>query len=474
MRRSISDLRRLGVRRPAALAAASVLALSMTHASAWASSVLTTVAGGAATGAAGFGGDGGPAAGAQLANPSGVAVDGTGNVFVADTANQRIRRIDAATGIITTVAGGAAKGAAGFGGDGGPAARAQLANPSGVAVDGTGNVFVADTANQRIRRIDAATGIITTVAGGAEFVAGAGQSAPPALVPAAPPEATAPPEAIRGPLGVTVDLTGAVLVANSPENRIDKMSPEPEPPASAGGAAAGAGHPKDPATLCREAEALGPAALTASPSWMTRTVSVSAKAATPDQELGLQGNGFGSGQRLTVTLCSVPTVLGAVTANPQGAYRTTVRIPANAAPGAHHLVLSDGSGDAAVALDVVLASRGDGTGINQPAAGTGDGTTDLGNTDLGNTDPGNADTGVTDPGSTDPGAGAFDPQTGDPIPSPSAGSTDPGTGADTGSTDSNGMPTTGADFVPMIALAGMSLKLGGALVLAGRRKSPAR
>jgi len=205
---------------------------------------------------------------------------------------------------------------------------------------------------------------------------------------------------------------------------------------------------------------------------MTRTVTVSAKKAAPGQELGIQGRGFGSGQRLTVTLCSVPTVLGAVTAGPQGAYTTTVRIPANAAPGAHHLVLSDGSGNAAVALDVVLASRGDGTGINQPAAG--DGATDLGNTDLGNTDPGNADTGVPDPGSTAPGAGGFDPQTGDPIPDPSTGSTDPGTGADTGSTDSSGMPTTGADFVPMIALAGMSLKLGGALVLAGRRKSTAR
>jgi len=193
-------------------------------------------------------------------------------------------------------------------------------------------------------------------------------------------------------------------------------------------------------------------------------VSLSAKAAAPGQELGLQGNGFGSGQRLTVTLCSVPTVLGAVTANPQGSYRTTVKIPGNVAPGAHHLVLSDGSGNAAVPLDVVLASRGDGTGIaNQPASDTGDGTTGDGTTDLGNTDPG-----ATNPGDV------TNPFTGEPNSDPSAGTTDPGTtGADTGSTDSSGMPTTGAEFVPMIALAGMSLKLGGALVLAGRRKSPA-
>jgi len=154
----------------AALFAAAILSLHMVNGSAWASSVLTTVAGGGGAGAPGFGGDGGSAGAAQLANPSGVAVDGAGNVFVADTANHRIRRIDAATGTITTVGGGAATGAPGFGGDGGAATTARLNSPSGVAVDGTGGILIADTANNRIRRIDAATGTISTVAGGAATV----------------------------------------------------------------------------------------------------------------------------------------------------------------------------------------------------------------------------------------------------------------------------------------------------------------
>ena len=125
-----------------------------------ASGTITTIAG---TGDRGFSGDGGPAVEAQLENPYGVAVDGAGNLYIADSENYRIRRVDA-SGIITTVAG---TGSIGFSGDGGPAIRAQIAWPARVAVDGAGNLYIADFSNFRVRRVDA-SGIITTVAGTGE------------------------------------------------------------------------------------------------------------------------------------------------------------------------------------------------------------------------------------------------------------------------------------------------------------------
>jgi sugar lactone lactonase YvrE len=121
--------------------------------------IITTVAGNGTRGAAG---DGGPAGIAQLSYPYSVALDGLGNLFIADRDNHAVRRVDAQTGIITTIAGTFAPG---DGGDGGPASLCQLRFPRGVAVDGLGNVFVADSENHRIRRIDAQGGIITTIAG---------------------------------------------------------------------------------------------------------------------------------------------------------------------------------------------------------------------------------------------------------------------------------------------------------------------
>jgi uncharacterized protein (TIGR03437 family) len=111
-----------------------------------------------------YGGDGGPAILARL-NPRAVAIDAAGNLILADTGNHRIRRLDAATGIITTVAG---DGVRGFSGDGGPAVNAQLDGPSGVAVDAVGNLYIADgtiDGHDRIRRVERATGVISTVAG---------------------------------------------------------------------------------------------------------------------------------------------------------------------------------------------------------------------------------------------------------------------------------------------------------------------
>ena len=122
--------------------------------------VITTVAGGGSCGTSN--GDGGPATSACLSNPTAVTLDAVGDVFIADFQSQRIRRVDAATQIITTVAG---DGNAGYSGDGGPAVSAELSNPFDLAVDASGNLYIADSQNNRIRRVDAVTNVITTVAG---------------------------------------------------------------------------------------------------------------------------------------------------------------------------------------------------------------------------------------------------------------------------------------------------------------------
>ena len=113
----------------------------------------------------GYSGDNGPATGATLSTPSGVALDGAGNLYIADTGNNVVRKIAASTGIITTVAGNGAPGSPANVGDGGPATSAELNQPEGVTVDASGNLYIADTFNHRIRRVDAVSGIITTVAG---------------------------------------------------------------------------------------------------------------------------------------------------------------------------------------------------------------------------------------------------------------------------------------------------------------------
>ena len=124
-----------------------------------ATGVITTVAG---NGEAASTGDGGPARNASINEPRGLLVDSTGNVWVAETGGNRVRRIDRQTGVITTVAG---TGTAGFSGDGGPAVAAQLAAPTGLGDDPAGNVYVADRDNYRIRRIAQGSGSITTWGG---------------------------------------------------------------------------------------------------------------------------------------------------------------------------------------------------------------------------------------------------------------------------------------------------------------------
>lgn len=122
-----------------------------------ASGLITTIAG---NGTSGFSGDNGPATSAEIDAPSCIVLDGVGNIYFADDGNQRIRKITT-TGIITTIAG---NGTAGFAGDSGAATAAELHNPYGVAVDGTGNVYIADYNNDRVRKVNT-LGIISTIAG---------------------------------------------------------------------------------------------------------------------------------------------------------------------------------------------------------------------------------------------------------------------------------------------------------------------
>jgi hypothetical protein len=163
---------------------------------------ITTIAG---TGAAGFSGDGAAASLATLNNPTAVAVDSKGNVYVADTNNHRIREISGTS--ITTVAG---DGEQFFSGDSGPATAAGLDSPNGVAVDAAFNIYIGDTHNQRVRMVTHATGLISTLAGtGEKGFTGDG------------PAATA---ALARPRGVAVDSNGDVYLADSNNHRIRSIS----------------------------------------------------------------------------------------------------------------------------------------------------------------------------------------------------------------------------------------------------------
>ena len=123
------------------------------------SGTITTYAG---TGGSGYSGDGSAATAARLNAPTGLATDSNGNLFIADSANNVIRRVAVSTKVISTIAG---NGTALFSGDGSAATSASLSGALGVAVDSSGNVFIADTGNNRVRKVTASTGIISTVAG---------------------------------------------------------------------------------------------------------------------------------------------------------------------------------------------------------------------------------------------------------------------------------------------------------------------
>ncbi|HKO17279.1 MAG TPA: NHL repeat-containing protein, partial [Acidobacteriaceae bacterium] len=185
-----------------------------------ATGVITTIAG---TGAAGFSGDGGSAKAATFSRPTALALDSAANLYVADTGNHRIRKVDAVNGGITTVVG---KGVQGFAGDSQSALSALLDSPYGIAVDASGNLYIADTHNGRIRRVAAATGVVTSVAGNGELGStGDGGAATSA--------------ALAFPRGVQVEADGSVYIADTANHRIRHISPTGTISTVAGGAAQG-------------------------------------------------------------------------------------------------------------------------------------------------------------------------------------------------------------------------------------------
>jgi uncharacterized protein (TIGR03437 family) len=197
--------------------------------------IISTVAG---NGNAGYSGDGGPATSASLSLPAGVAVDSSGNLFIADSDNNVIRKVSAATGHISTVAG---DGIVGFGGDGGPATSALLNYPVAVVLDGAGNLYIADYFNDRLRMVSA-SGIITTFAGNGNFRFG-GDGGP------------ATSASLNLPGAVAVDASGTLFIADTENNRIRAVSPAGIITTVAGNGSAGASGDDGPAT---SAQLFGP------------------------------------------------------------------------------------------------------------------------------------------------------------------------------------------------------------------------
>lgn len=165
---------------------------------------ISTIAG---TGTAGYNGDGIAATSAQLDKPRKVCVDASGNVYIADSYNHRIRKIDASTGIISTVAG---NGTSGYNNDGIAADSAELYFPGGVFVDASGNIYIADVYNHRVRKVDASTGKISTIAGNGT----AGYSGDGAAGTAAE---------LNYPWGLCADNSGNVYIADEFNNRIREV-----------------------------------------------------------------------------------------------------------------------------------------------------------------------------------------------------------------------------------------------------------
>lgn len=156
-----------------------------------------------------FGGDGGPATQATLNFPGAVAVDCQGNLYIADTMNHRVRKVDAATGVITTIAG---TGQHRCSGDGGPATAAALNEPAALAVDERGNLYIADQSNNRVRKVDLNTGTMTTVAGtGESGYTGDGMPATEA--------------GLSGPSGLTLGPDREIYIADTFSGRIRRIDP---------------------------------------------------------------------------------------------------------------------------------------------------------------------------------------------------------------------------------------------------------
>lgn len=183
--------------------------------------IITTVAGNFAKAGftGGYSGDGGAATSAELDYPIAIALDGAGNLYIADNVNRVIRKVTASTGVITTVAGNATKGgpSSGYSGEGGPATNASIAQPGGVAVDSDGNIYFTDTYNGLVLKVTVSTGIISTVAGDFALF---GTVVYPSLGDGGP----ATSARLVNPTGVRLDAAGNIYIADSFLNTVRKVN----------------------------------------------------------------------------------------------------------------------------------------------------------------------------------------------------------------------------------------------------------
>ncbi len=170
-----------------------------------AAGTLTVVAG---SGVQGYSGDGGPAVAAELDSPQGLVVDSAGNLYIADTHNHRVRKVAGSTGVITTVAGA---GLPGYAGDGGAATLARLMLPTALALDQAGGLYIADSGNQRIRRLSLADGSIMTMAGNG-IQANSGDGGP------------AVSASLDTPFGLAVNAAGDLFIADLHNQRVRRIA----------------------------------------------------------------------------------------------------------------------------------------------------------------------------------------------------------------------------------------------------------
>jgi trimeric autotransporter adhesin len=241
-------------------------------------------------------GDGGSATAAQLSQPWGIALDSTGNLYIADTGNERIRKVNLA-GQISTVAG---DGTTGSSGDNGPAVAAQLWSPSGVVVDLFGNLYIADTLNERVRVVGVDGSIVTVLGNGQD---GLGQQGLPG-----------PQTALNNPEGLCVDQTGVLYAVDEGNNRVLRLPALGNVTTAAGNGSSGYGGDGGPAHLAKLKNPFGCSLDPAGDLFIADTGNNTVRKVSPDGNIetvaGTGAAGFsGDGGPATSATLNAPTAV---------------------------------------------------------------------------------------------------------------------------------------------------------------------